>query len=346
MGQTTAPLAVESQQLNRSVVGTANKFGVATFTLDAPAIGTTWTGTLSCPGAPTSAAFVASVALQQWCQWAGEATAGPVQLFANQQLVVTGSGLIPNASYDLVMIGTSDPAASRNGALGPAPVWPDPTASSAITLAGGIPLGQDSNQTSGLGPILAVPLGVRTLVLEITASVPPQTISLVTVTAQSPAGPMNFYSNIPYLTNGSGTYWVIVPIPVPVSSVGIVATTSGGGAWSYIATGDTQLYDESIYYNGQTQITSFAGAVGTTTLANGPLRLLTAWADVQGGVAGDVVIQTNIANSNIVRVSNTAISGGQTSIVALPQPFIIPTGQLVRITVATNGQGGISWAYP
>src|SRR5271166_2480488 len=331
MGNTTLPLNPGSRQLNRTAQATATSAGTATFTFDSPPIGFTWTGTIAAPNAPASAGFVASVGLQQWCQWAGEATAGPVQLFANQQLVVSASGLIPGTAYQVVLIGGEDPTTNP-----PAAVWPDPTTSNAVTLAGAVPLGGPYlAQPSGFGPTIPVPGAVRTL-LCLLQGTGPSAITLVTVATTSPFGLIvTLYSQPPYLTSpGTDDYLVIVPLPVICTGVNVACVVTGGLTWTGSFFGDTQLYEESEYYNG-TGILYHATATNGTTLVTGPCRLLTG--SVTAYAAASFAALS--IGTSIIRADTNSATGAAAA-VAFPQPFIVPAG--VAVTSAITGSGTVS----
>jgi hypothetical protein len=119
VGTASAPLAKGSQALTIPVAAQVGANGSATFTFPAVPEGFTWTGTLLCPGAPVTALFSAMVGATPWGSWAGNSVAGPVQCTGNQQLVVTATGLTPNAAALLEWLGSSDPSTLV------AAVWPD-----------------------------------------------------------------------------------------------------------------------------------------------------------------------------------------------------------------------------
>lgn len=85
---------------------TADAFGRATFAFPPTAAGETWDGTLSVPGAPGWASFVANAQGQPVGQWRGANTYGPVQLTTGLQLTISGSGLIPGTTYQPVWSGS------------------------------------------------------------------------------------------------------------------------------------------------------------------------------------------------------------------------------------------------
>ena len=128
MGQASAPLSPSTQQLNQSVSAISDINGNATFTFQNPPQGLTWTGTLTCGGAPNTAVFTANIGATDWGDWAGDSVYGPVQAQSMQQLVVTVVNLTPSTTYDLEWNGSSDPSALVQ------PVWPDSNISALVTV--------------------------------------------------------------------------------------------------------------------------------------------------------------------------------------------------------------------
>src|SRR5208282_254935 len=128
VGQAQGLLTPQSQQLNVPTSAIASASGTATFMFQSPPPGLVWTGTLTCAGAPPTAVFLATIGATSWGDWAGNSVYGPVQAFANQQLVITVTGLTANQSFEIVWAGSSDAQSSVQ------PIWPD-TNTSAITAA-------------------------------------------------------------------------------------------------------------------------------------------------------------------------------------------------------------------
>lgn len=336
MGTTSPGISPGSRQLNQTAQATSDPNGNATFKFAAPEQGVVWTGTLSCANAPAVAGFVAAVALQQWCQWAGAATAGPVQLFSNQNLTVTATGLSPNASYQLSLIGSEDPVTSP-----PAGVWPDPTSSSAITLAGAqLLLNFGSGLLSGTPLLLTVPPQTRTLILQIQTPSLATTVTNVLVTG----GGWTPYNQPPYLTatgvltqNG---YVCVIPLNITTTTLSITVTTSAS-TFAMQAYGDTQYYDEDIFYNGPTVAHSNSGPGTGVALVSGPCRLLTAYANCNTGGPSSTVLLGGVA----VLVTQ----GGPASLTfpgAHGDGIIVPAGTSVTSTIVTGGQAGVTSAYP
>ena len=130
MGAASNPISAVTQKLEKGVSGKPTALGTATFKFDSPPAGTTWTGTLTCSDAPSTAVFTATVGGTSWGSWGGNSVFGPIQVQGQgaQQLVITATGLALSTSttYEIWMLGSSDDTSNV------APIWPDAT-SSALT---------------------------------------------------------------------------------------------------------------------------------------------------------------------------------------------------------------------
>ena len=153
MGQSQLPISPTSQQLQLSVAAVAATTptsysptnvlaGSATFTFQSVPDGQHWTGSLTIADASSQASFQATVGATPIGAWGGPTVFGPIQLVANQQLVVTAAGLNPGDSYVCVLTGANDNVV-------PAPTWPDANSSSLSVQSGS--LYDTLSTTSGLG---------------------------------------------------------------------------------------------------------------------------------------------------------------------------------------------------
>ena len=133
MGSSSQPLSNQSQILSQTISATADSSGKATFTFTSPPAGFTWTGTLTCAAAPTSAVFLATVGAVSWGDWGGNSVYGPVQVLGqgSQQLVVTATGLTPSTSFTMQWNGSSDPSDLVSA------VWPDVNTSALQAIISG-----------------------------------------------------------------------------------------------------------------------------------------------------------------------------------------------------------------
>ena len=218
MGQSQNPISSTTQQLNQLVSAVVNVNGAATFTFQSPPSGQTWTGTLQCPGAPATAIFAATIGATQWCDWAGNSIGGPVQCFGDgaQQLVVTGSGLSPGATNEMVWIGSSDTETLTQ------PVWPDPNTSAQTVQfgSGTLVLNQNATISSGAGAwSVKVPPTTRTLICKWAPASGGEAIPTVIGIAGASTS-FTYYNQPPYLLQITpGDFMVIVPI------IGVADTT-------------------------------------------------------------------------------------------------------------------------
>lgn len=128
MGSANNPISPTTQILNKGVSATSDAKGNATWTFQSPPAGVTWTGTVTCAGAPGGAVFSVAVGATNWGSFGGNSVFGPVQLLGqgSDQLVISAQNLSPTTSYEIYLLGSSD------ASLNVSPIWPDPT-SSALT---------------------------------------------------------------------------------------------------------------------------------------------------------------------------------------------------------------------
>jgi len=338
VGQSQNPISSTTQQLNQLVSAVVDVNGAATFTFQSPPSGQTWTGTLQCPGAPATAIFAATIGATQWCDWAGNSIGGPVQCFGDgaQQLVVTGSGLSPGATNEMVWIGSSDTETLTQ------PVWPDPNTSAQTVQfgSGTLVLNQNATISSGAGAwSVKVPPTTRTLICKWAPASGGEAIPTVIGIAGASTS-FTYYNQPPYLLQITpGDFMVIVPI------IGVADTTlaisvggmTGASLYNLTVWADTAEYDESILYNGPVTTVQAGGVV---TLVNGPCRLL---ALSMNGAAGGGDIQRNVpAAAGLLSVTSAvgaALSFGS-------QGIIIPYGDYVSCDVPAPGVASVTYAYP
>lgn len=95
-------------RLSKSKQATADSAGNLSVTLDAPPPDRVYTGNLSIPTAPPGAVFRATLGGINLGGWAGPQGFGPVQAYSSESVVITGNGLVPGATYDVVWLGRID----------------------------------------------------------------------------------------------------------------------------------------------------------------------------------------------------------------------------------------------
>ena len=114
---------------------TAASDGTITFTFPHVALGQVWTGTINVASAPDSANFTAGTGATTFGQFKGSNSWGPVQLGGGDQLVVTGTGLVPGANYQCSFQGAAVTGAD------PGIIYPSAYADTVTTSTEQIPIG-------------------------------------------------------------------------------------------------------------------------------------------------------------------------------------------------------------
>lgn len=97
------------ERLITATAATSDANGLITFRVGPCPLGFVWQGSVTITNAPSGALLNASVASTPWGQWAGPTNFGPVQLWGNETLVVTGVGLLPSTQYSMLFFGVAMP---------------------------------------------------------------------------------------------------------------------------------------------------------------------------------------------------------------------------------------------
>lgn len=97
------------ERLVTAAAATADANGAITFRQGPCPLGFVWQGSVTVTNAPSGALFSSSVASTPWGQHAGSTNFGPVQLWGNETLVVTGNGLQKNTQYTMLFFGVAMP---------------------------------------------------------------------------------------------------------------------------------------------------------------------------------------------------------------------------------------------
>lgn len=107
---TVTPQAGTSpERLVQAVAATADTTGAISFRLGPCPLGYVWQGSVTVTNAPSGALFNSAVATTPWGQWAGPTNFGPVQLWGNETLTVTGVGLQASTQYSMTFFGVAMP---------------------------------------------------------------------------------------------------------------------------------------------------------------------------------------------------------------------------------------------
>jgi hypothetical protein len=204
--------------------------------------------------------------------------------------------------------------------------------------------GAAASLTEFPGGVIPILPQTHTLLISCNAIIP--ATAILTVTGAQSNYP---YYNNPFYLQGGFTGLAVVPVN-PGIDQGVVVTLAAfkAGPPPALATcqvvGDSNEYEESIFYNGEMQAKSTSIANGTRTLITGPARLLTVAVGSQG-TAGQV-------NMGIAPGDTFLFSGGLTNTpgpLTLPDNTILPVGTNLTITsfaAATTAVGTCSFAYP
>ena len=277
MGTTDAPRSAQSQPLTQVATATSDGTGNATFVFPSPPQGTWWTGTLSCAAANTGGVFAATVGSSgagqsggggtSWGSWGGNSVYGPVQCYAQQQLIVTAKSLAANTVYQLTWLGTSDPADAV------AAIWPDSN-STALTA-----------QISGTVPVSGT-VSVGNTVSTNTNITGGTVSALAATTTISGAG-----------QTGASTTLTVVSTTTFTSSGFLTVPGSGGGlVFSYTGTTPTSFTGVTLVVGTASwTITNGAAVVQNTGYANA--------SNVSGTVTTSAGSQTNTSGLDIVVAS-------------------------------------------
>ena len=303
----------------------ASSSGTATFTVPSVPISQTWIGTLSIPGAPSSASFSALIGGLSSGNWIGQNTFGPITIPQNLNLQVTATSLTPGQSYQLNFQGT---VYTSEEAL-PSFAFPAATPVSQQTLQAQIYLGTAvTNATLSTTQLITLDPTWRSIWVltkggyNLTAtgiSLPylTGTTSQVIFDAMSP----------PYITTTFGTIYQqffripIIPaldqtvtLTMPIDATGSAATYFWGADTAPV---DTAVYDES---------TNLTVTANQSTAAN----LQTTASQPTASLLNATVVQPTAANLN-ARVAQ-------------------PTASLLNATVvqstAANLQAQVSQSTP
>ncbi len=108
---TTNPTAHSSSGLVQPMFNTASATsdakGNITFTFGGVFTGQILIGSFSCPSAPYTAQFTAYNNQQEIYSWQSSNNPGPVRVAENQQITVSGTGLVPSTNYVMNWVGYS-----------------------------------------------------------------------------------------------------------------------------------------------------------------------------------------------------------------------------------------------
>ena len=95
------------QPMFHTASATSDANGNITFTFDGVFTGQILIGSFSCPSAPYNAQFTAYNNSQEVYSWQSSNNPGPLRVSENQQITVSGTGLVPSTQYVMNWVGYS-----------------------------------------------------------------------------------------------------------------------------------------------------------------------------------------------------------------------------------------------
>ena len=315
----------------------ASSSGTATFTVPSVPISQTWIGTLSIPGAPSSASFSALIGGLSSGNWIGQNTFGPVTIPQNLNLQVTATSLTPGQSYQLNFQGT---------------VYTSEEALPSFAFPAATPVTQQTLQTMNL-----LGTGVATTGGEsVTITIDPTWRSIWVIlnnTLLNAAGTagiiptlqgtttLNYFEGLqpPYLTSNSPT-WAFTRFPLIYGPDTVVTLTipaanlitSGSTFWYGYDTQpvDIAVYDESVAITS-TVVQPTASLLNATVYQTNAANLLARVSQPTASSLQAQVSQPTASNLNATVVQSTAAN--------LQAQVSQPTAANLQVTVNNTTSG-------
>lgn len=353
-----------AQSANQSIAATAKADGTITWIGPSGIQGSTITTVVTVPQAPATAIFTATLGTPNGQgvplnTWGGTSTAGQFQVGVGQTLVVTGTGMAPGTAYQCVFGLITDVGDVQA-------VLPEPGDSAlavALALVPGVLFGPTLRSVSGgiiiLGSVPVTPQ-TRTLLIELAGTSGVDAAAPANVEVIGATTGIIYYNGPSYLPFqiGSSSVLVVVPIVgVADTSVEIVISQIPGAGPNVLTVwGDSAVYDQSRFYNGQMQAAgvSRAGA-GSTVLVSGPCRisaLTVAW--LSGASVELTYTLPDAGGTSILFQISGATSDGSIAIPFVPAIILGPGpgagGSPASISLVSGGAPFVSasaiFAYP
>ena len=273
-----------------------------------------------------------------------------IQSFTAQTLTLDGAGTT------VTMLPTSGPVGAQGSITA---VWlqyqqPPPMADGQLTGAAQYAQGLGSTLfptalvASGAANTVALPPTTRTVVVSATLLSGVFTLAPQIIVQGATSG-IQYHINNAYLTSslpGSQLWVAVVPITSTIDTSVTITVTGGVGAnFGLSVYGDTAQYPESVLYNGRAGAFTYTRAVaGTTTILNGPARLLTV----------EVRSATNSVNAFIlwdgaeILHANANATSQISSTLAFPPNTLLSAGSTLALNTFGAGvaAGTVVSAYP
>jgi hypothetical protein len=318
---------------------TAGSTGSLTITFPGVNVGTQFTGTISIPGAPATAAIAIEINGQTVASVIGASGYGPIQIASGQTVSFVGTGFTPGQQYQAIGVGV------LNQGLNPISV-PQPTIVAVNTASPTQELLSGFAITAGSGSALVpLPPGIETLLCELGNPAGGLVMSHTTLQVVGVQSGFNYSAGVPYLPlENSTNLW---PFVIPVSGgfdaeVNVLCGNTDGANMILNVFADNQPRQPSDFYQAQ-QVLQQASAQpnnNTVTVLTGPARLVLA-----------SLSSTGFATLNLGTGAHPFLVLNPSGALALPFPpnTILAAGQTITATTtagAATTTGAVLYEYP
>ena len=323
--------------------GTADGNGNVTITFPQVNVGATFSGTLSVPASELNVNWTVEVNGTPVAAITGASGYGTVQITTSDVLVITASNATPGEQYQAVLRGVLHFAGAPS-------LIPTPT-TVAVNQVAAAPPGQIATfPATGSGSAFSESTGtiadnVRTLIVQDKVTgVPfaPGFLPNLEVTGDDSG--LIYWDQPFYLANTGGAILTAnVRInPAIDSSYTVAIAAVAGDTHTVTISGDSEAFDDSVFYNGTVQEVHTAVVATSQTLVAGPVRILAAAVAVANAAATAILI---IDGATALRVDASS-SETNTATLSFPPKVIVPAGAVVQYTIAGGGQVSLTYAYP
>ena len=323
--------------------GTADGNGNVTITFPQVNVGATFSGTLSVPASELNVNWTVEVNGTPVAAITGASGYGTVQITTSDVLVITASNATPGEQYQAVLRGVLHFAGAPS-------LIPTPT-TVAVNQVAAAPPGQIATfPATGSGSAFSESTGtiadnVRTLIVQDKVTgVPfaPGFLPNLEVTGDDSG--LIYWDQPFYLANTGGAILTAnVRInPAIDSSYTVAIAAVAGDTHTVTISGDSEAFDDSVFYNGTVQEVHTAVVATSQTLVAGPVRILAAAVAVANAAATAILI---IDGATALRVDASS-SETNTATLSFPPKVIVPAGAVVHYTIAGGGQVSLTYANP
>ena len=323
--------------------GTADGNGNVTITFPQVNVGATFSGTLSVPASELNVNWTVEVNGTPVAAITGASGYGTVQITTSDVLVITASNATPGEQYQAVLRGVLHFAGAPS-------LIPTPT-TVAVNQVAAAPPGQIATfPATGSGSAFSESTGtiadnVRTLIVQDKVTgVPfaPGFLPNLEVTGDDSG--LIYWDQPFYLANTGGAILTAnVRInPAIDSSYTVAIAAVAGDTHTVTISGDSEAFDDSVFYNGTVQEVHTAVVATSQSLVAGPVRILAAAVAVANAAATAILI---IDGATALRVDASS-SETNTATLSFPPKVIVPAATVVQYTITGGGHVSLTYAYP